>query len=53
MGDQDEADADIVLATVQSLSRRLDRLHPERFDYVVIDEFHHAAAASYRRVGTT
>ena len=50
MGDQDEADADIVLATVQSLSRRLDRLHPERFDYVVIDEFHHAAAASYRRV---
>lgn len=50
VGDQDDADADIVLATVQSLSRRLDRLHPERFDYVVIDEFHHAAAASYRRV---
>ncbi len=50
MGDQDDADADIVLATVQSLSRRLGRLHPERFDYVVIDEFHHAAAASYRRV---
>ena len=35
---------------MQSLSRRLGRLHPDRFDYVVIDEFHHAAAASYRRV---
>ncbi len=50
MGDENEMDAEVVLATVQSLSRRLDRLHPERFDYVVIDEFHHAAAASYRRV---
>lgn len=50
MADQDDADADIVMATIQTLSRRLDRIEPDAFDYVVIDEFHHAAAASYRRV---
>ena len=26
------------------------RFEPDRFDYIVIDEFHHAAARSYRRV---
>ena len=50
MGDQDDAGADVVLATVQSLSRRLDQIPADRFDYVVVDEFHHAAAPTYRRV---
>jgi superfamily II DNA or RNA helicase/HKD family nuclease len=38
-----------VFASVQSLNAaNLDRLPPDHFDVVVIDEFHHAAANSYR-----
>ncbi len=40
-----------VFASVQSLSSYgIERLEPEHFDVVVIDEFHHAAAASYQRL---
>ncbi|MGQ0464794.1 MAG: DEAD/DEAH box helicase family protein [Sporichthyaceae bacterium] len=46
----DESHADAVFASVQTLARRLDRYAPDEFDYLVVDEFHHAAAATYRRV---
>lgn len=40
-----------VFAGVQSLrSARLRTLPPDHFDVVVIDEFHHADAATYRRI---
>ena len=39
-----------VFATIQSLSRNLDRISPDQFDVVVIDEFHHAEASTYRKV---
>ncbi|MGH3439822.1 MAG: DEAD/DEAH box helicase family protein, partial [Sciscionella sp.] len=40
-----------VFASIQSLSAgRLSSLRPDHFDVVVIDEFHHAEAASYRRL---
>ncbi|MEV6736785.1 DUF3427 domain-containing protein [Streptomyces sp. NPDC051104] len=40
-----------VFASVQSLNvRRLEQLSPDHFDVIVIDEFHHATAATYRRV---
>ena len=39
-----------VFATIQSLSRNLDRILPDQFNVVVIDEFHHAEAATYRKV---
>ena len=47
-----ELDAEVVFASVQSLARPANLARPElaRFDYVVIDEFHHAAADSYQRV---
>jgi superfamily II DNA or RNA helicase/HKD family nuclease/predicted house-cleaning noncanonical NTP pyrophosphatase (MazG superfamily) len=47
-----ELDRDVVFASVQTLSRPEHLARPElaRFDYVVVDEFHHAAADSYRRV---
>ena len=43
-------DVDIVFASVQKLSRpqRLLTFNPEAFDYIIIDEVHHAAAESYR-----
>jgi superfamily II DNA or RNA helicase len=40
-----------VFASVQSLaSYGVDRLAPDHFDVVVIDEFHHAEAPTYRRL---
>jgi superfamily II DNA or RNA helicase/diadenosine tetraphosphate (Ap4A) HIT family hydrolase len=44
--------AEVVFASVQTLGRRrhLEVFGPEDFDYVVVDEFHHASAATYRRL---
>lgn len=40
-----------VFASVQSLSAKgIDELPADRFDVVVIDEFHHSAAPTYRKV---
>jgi hypothetical protein len=40
-----------VFATMQSASRDiLERLGPKHFEYVVVDECHHAPADSYRRL---
>ena len=39
-----------VFASVQSLANRVDELHPDAFDVVIVDEFHHAAAVSYDRL---
>lgn len=44
------ADADVVVASVQTIVRRLDRIHPNRFDVVIVDECHHAAADTYMRI---
>lgn len=41
---------DVVFAGIQSLVRHLDRIEPDAFDYVIVDEFHHAEAPTYRRV---
>ncbi|WP_168702510.1 DUF3427 domain-containing protein [Gordonia paraffinivorans] len=49
-GGQKEYEADIVFASVQTLSRNLDLFAPDEFDYIVVDEFHHAAASTYRAV---
>ena len=39
-----------VFATVQTLARHLDQIGPADFDYVIIDEVHHAGAASYQKI---
>lgn len=43
-----EPDPPMVLASIQTLWRRLDRMK-EKFDLLVFDEAHHAAADTYRR----
>ena len=40
----------MVFASVQSLHRNLGRFDADEFDYIVVDEFHHAAAHTYRQV---
>lgn len=51
-GESTNWNADFLFGTVQTLSRpeNIKRLAKERFDYVVIDETHRAAAASYARI---
>ena len=40
-----------VFASIQSLNARsLERFAPEHFDVIVIDEFHHGVAPTYRRI---
>lgn len=48
---QDETDRQVVIASVQTISRqrRLDRLTPD-FSLMVVDEAHHSAADSYLRI---
>ncbi|MDP9805812.1 superfamily II DNA or RNA helicase/HKD family nuclease [Trueperella bonasi] len=41
---------DHVFASVQSLQNTMATFDPDHFDVLVIDEFHHAEASSYRRV---
>ena len=43
---------DLCFATIQTLSRdeHLRSFPPDYFDYIVVDEFHHAGADSYRKV---
>jgi superfamily II DNA or RNA helicase/diadenosine tetraphosphate (Ap4A) HIT family hydrolase len=52
MGSQKDSSADIVFASVQTLGRieNLKTFSATYFDYIIIDEFHHAAATTYRRV---
>lgn len=49
--DRHEIDAEVVVASVQSLVRRLDKgsraVACNRFNFVLVDECHHAAAKSY------
>lgn len=51
-GSQKDHEAEVLFASIQTLSRveHLDAFSPEHFGYVIIDEFHHAAAQTYRRV---
>jgi superfamily II DNA or RNA helicase/diadenosine tetraphosphate (Ap4A) HIT family hydrolase/HKD family nuclease len=51
-GDEKHPDAKVIFASIQTLSRQshLDRFPRDHFDYIVIDEFHHASAATYRRL---
>lgn len=51
-GTEKAPNVDVLFASIQTLGRRqhLQRFDPQHFDYVVVDEFHHAAAQTYRRV---
>ena len=40
----------VVVASVQSMVRRLDKFPREHFNLVVIDEAHHAPAETYRKI---
>lgn len=51
-GDEKRPDADLLFASVHTLTRaaHLRGFSTDHFDYIVVDEFHHASAASYRKL---
>lgn len=51
-GGEKSPTAVILFASIQTLGRQthLDRFAPDEFDYIVVDEFHHAEARTYRRL---
>ena len=51
-GSEKNSNADIIFASIQTLSRvsHLRIFSENEFDYIVVDEFHHAAANTYRRL---
>jgi superfamily II DNA or RNA helicase/SAM-dependent methyltransferase len=52
VGQQRDMNADVLCASIQTLGKEahLERFAPDHFDYIVVDEFHHAAAPTYRRL---
>ena len=40
----------VVIASVMSLTHRLEKFKPNEFDTIIIDECHHAAATSYKKI---
>ncbi|WP_026575703.1 DEAD/DEAH box helicase family protein [Bacillus sp. UNC438CL73TsuS30] len=50
-GKEKEGQADIIFASIYTLSMRvhLEQFRPDEFDLIIVDEFHHAAADSYKR----
>lgn len=50
MGSQKSNGEDVVLATVQSLSKRLDRFSPNEFDICVYDEAQELPGKQYRKI---
>lgn len=52
--ERDEHDRRIIVASIQTLqhTRRVDRIRPDSFSLVIVDESHHAAAASWQHVLT-
>lgn len=49
-GDQKDEGVDFLFASNQMLARSLDQFDPKQFDYIVVDEVHHAAASTYQKI---
>lgn len=43
-------DEEVVSASVQTMAHRLDKFNSDDFDIIIVDEAHHSAANSYKRV---
>jgi superfamily II DNA or RNA helicase len=50
MGDVRDCEEHNIAGSIQSIAEHLDEFPPSVFQYLIIDEAHHAAAATYKRV---
>ena len=51
-GSQKDMTQTVIFATVQSISKGLEKFSPTDFDYLIVDECHHAAANTYQKIFT-
>ena len=51
-GSQKDVSQTVIFATVQSISKDLAKFSPTDFDYLIVDECHHAAANTYQKIFT-
>jgi superfamily II DNA or RNA helicase/diadenosine tetraphosphate (Ap4A) HIT family hydrolase len=51
-GGEKDTRADVLFASIQTIGRawHLSKWSPSAFDYIIVDEFHHAAARTYRNL---
>lgn len=51
-GDKKDEEYDILFASVQSLGREknIEKFNKKEFDFIIIDEYHHALAPTYKRI---
>ena len=49
-GSQKDMTQTVIFATVQSISKDLEKFSPTDFDYLIVDECHHAAANTYQKI---
>ena len=51
-GSQKDMIQTVIFATVQSISKDVEKFSPTDFDYLIVDECHHAAANTYQKIFT-
>ena len=51
-GSQKDVSQTVIFATVQSISKDLAKFSPTDFDYLIVDECHHAVANTYQKIFT-
>ena len=51
-GSQKDMIQTVIFATIQSISKDLEKFSPTDFDYLIVDECHHAAANTYQKIFT-
>ncbi len=49
-GESKELDADFVFATNITMAKSLELFSKDTFDYIIVDECHHATAETYRKI---
>ena len=49
-GEYKESDADFVFSTNVTMANSLDQFDPHTWDYIIIDECHHATAETYQKI---
>ena len=50
MANQHSNGEEVIIASIMSLTHRLGKFKPNEFDTIIIDEAHHAAARSYKKI---
>ncbi|MGN0476601.1 MAG: DEAD/DEAH box helicase family protein [Ruminococcus sp.] len=49
-GEVKNSNGQVVFATVQTMSKHLINFNTDSFDYIIVDECHHAAAKTYQKI---